>query len=55
VRVVQLLDGPAVPVAVAEHGTPEGKHLRDVERVNDEHDVLHLGRFGRQSELLCRG
>jgi hypothetical protein len=46
-RVVQLIGGPAVaPVAITEHGTPEGKHVRDVERVDGDHDVLHLGRFG---------
>jgi hypothetical protein len=53
--VVQLLNRPAVPVPIAEHGPPEGKHLGDVERVDGDHDVLHLGGFGRQPQLLGRG
>jgi hypothetical protein len=53
--VVQLLDRPAVPVAIAEHGPPEGKHLGDVERVDGDHDVLHLGRLRRRPELLGCG
>jgi hypothetical protein len=54
--VVQLRNRPAVPVAIAEHGPPEGQHLGNVERVDSDHDVLHLRWFGPQPQLLgCGG